>query len=82
MERMAARQTSHIIVVFEGVDTDSASVARRPQTFWWERGVNMLVVVFIVIIMVILSCVLVQGVCIGIGIDITICGMLRPSATH
>jgi hypothetical protein len=47
MESMAACQAADVVVVFESVDTDSASVARCPQAFRREGSIDVLVIIVV-----------------------------------
>jgi hypothetical protein len=48
VEGVAARQTAHVVVVLQCVETDGAGVAGCGEHFWWRSGANWIVLVFFI----------------------------------
>jgi hypothetical protein len=60
VEGVAACQASHIVVILQGIDADSACISRRAIPFLRHRSRDMLLV--IIIIVVIIGCCALSGV--------------------
>jgi hypothetical protein len=50
VEGVATRQAAHIIVVFQGINADCASIACRRHAFGRKRSVDMVVIVIVIVV--------------------------------